>query len=51
MAYAFTDAVLLGMLAPQYYQAMLVRASEIGESRIVVGVHYPLDIIASRAFI
>ncbi len=51
MAYAFTDAVLLGMLAPQYYQATLLRASEIGESRIVIGVHYPLDIIASRAYI
>jgi subtilase-type serine protease len=51
MAYAMTDSVLLGMLVPQLYQSMLVRASAMGESRIVVGVHYPLDIIGSRAFV
>ncbi len=48
--YAYTDSTLLAMLVPQEYQNMLVRASEYGNSRIVLGVHYPLDIIASRAF-
>ncbi len=48
--YAYTDSVLIGMLAPQSYQSMLVRASEYANSRIVLGVHYPLDIIASRSF-
>jgi outer membrane autotransporter protein len=51
MAYAMTDSLLLGMMVPQLYQSMLMRASEMGESRIVVGVHYPTDIIGSRAFI
>ena len=51
MAYATTDGLLLGMLAPQLYQSTLLRMSEIGESRIVVGVHYPLDIIASRSYV
>jgi len=48
--YAFTDSILIGMLAPQDYQAMLLRGSEYGNSRIDLGVHYPLDIIASRSF-
>ena len=48
--YAYTDGILTGMLSPQNYQASLLRASEYGNSRIALGVHYPLDIIASRAF-
>ncbi len=39
------------MLAPQYFQSMLLRGSEYGNSRIDLGVHYPLDIIASRSFV
>ncbi|GLS45184.1 autotransporter domain-containing protein [Methylobacterium brachythecii] len=48
--YAFTDSYLLGMLVPQQFQSMMARAAEYGDSRIVLGVHYPLDIIASRSF-
>lgn len=48
--YAFTDSILLAMLVPTQYQSMLARGAEYGNSRIVLGVHYPLDIIASRAF-
>ena len=47
--YAYTDSILLGMLDPQQYQSMLLRASTYGNSRIVLDVHYPLDIIASRS--
>ncbi|ACA15651.1 outer membrane autotransporter barrel domain protein [Methylobacterium sp. 4-46] len=48
--YAFTDGILLAMLVPQQYRSMLSRAAEYADSRIVLGVHYPLDIVASRAF-
>ncbi|MCJ2013203.1 autotransporter domain-containing protein [Methylobacterium sp. J-076] len=48
--YAFTDGYLLAMLVPQQYQNMVLRASDYANDRIVLGVHYPLDIIASRAF-
>ncbi len=49
--YAYTDSILLGMLTPQYFQSMLLRGSEYANSRIDLGVHYPLDIIASRSFV
>jgi outer membrane autotransporter protein len=49
--YAFTDSILIAMMVPQFYQSMLLSASEYGNSRIDLGVHYPLDIIASRAFV
>ncbi|MGA2893314.1 MAG: autotransporter domain-containing protein [Xanthobacteraceae bacterium] len=50
-AYAMSEGLLLGMLVPQFYQSMLMRISQMGESRIVVGVHYPTDIIGSRAYV
>ncbi len=48
--YGITDSILLGMLTPSLYQSMLARGAEYGDSRIVLGVHYPLDIVGSRAF-
>ncbi|WP_267428748.1 phosphatase PAP2 family protein, partial [Methylobacterium sp. GC_Met_2] len=47
-AYGFTYGTLLAMLVPQQYQSMLLRASEYGESRSVLGVHYVLDVIGGR---
>ena len=49
--YAFTDSILVGMLSPQNFQAMVLRGSEYGNSRIDLGAHYPLDVIASRSFV
>jgi len=49
--YAFTDSILVGMMTPQFFQSMLLSASEYGNSRIALGVHYPLDIVGSRAFV
>lgn len=47
--YGYTDGILLAMLTPSLYQSQVLRASEYGNSRVVLDVHYPLDIIASRA--
>ncbi|WP_163317163.1 phosphatase PAP2 family protein, partial [Enterobacter hormaechei] len=40
--YAFTDGILLAMLVPTQFQSMVARAAEYGDSRIRLGVHYPL---------
>jgi uncharacterized protein with beta-barrel porin domain len=49
--YAFTDSILIGMMVPQNFQSMLLAASEYGNSRISLGVHYALDIIGSRSLV
>ncbi|KMO33710.1 phosphatase PAP2 family protein, partial [Methylobacterium aquaticum] len=47
--YGYVYGTLIGMLVPQAYQSMVLRSAEYGESRSVLGVHYPLDIIGGRA--
>ena len=46
--YGFAYGTLLGMLLPQQFQSMVLRSTEYGESRSVVGVHYVLDVIGAR---
>ncbi|WP_312626873.1 phosphatase PAP2 family protein [Scandinavium sp.] len=43
-----TDALLLAQMLPERYDALVVRGARYGYSRIVLGVHYPLDIMGSR---
>ncbi|MFA5123505.1 autotransporter-associated beta strand repeat-containing protein, partial [Zavarzinia sp.] len=46
--FAYTQLLALGYMFPERYQEILTRASEYGNNRIVVGVHYPLDVIGGR---
>ena len=43
-----TDALLMAQMIPERYDALVIRGARYGYSRIVLGVHYPLDIMGSR---
>jgi acid phosphatase (class A) len=47
-AYGWTVAMVLARVAPERAPALIARASEYAESRIVCGVHFPTDIEAGR---
>lgn len=47
-ATAYQAAITLAMLLPELAPEILARASEAGNNRMVVGVHYSLDIIGGR---
>jgi len=47
--YGYTEALILAILVPERYQAMIARAAEYGTNRIVVGAHYAMDVIGGRA--
>ena len=46
--YGVTDSLLLGLLIPERFQQMVTRGAEYGNSRIVLGAHYAMDVIAGR---
>ncbi|WP_211327362.1 phosphatase PAP2 family protein [Subtercola boreus] len=45
---AYQAGVTLATLLPELAPEILARASEAGNDRIVLGVHYPLDIVGGR---
>jgi len=47
-AYGYMESLLLGLMVPERYKQMVTRAAEFGNSRIVIGAHYPMDVVASR---
>lgn len=47
-AEAVRNAIAMAYLVPQRYQEMLARGLELGESRIIAGMHSPLDVISGR---
>jgi hypothetical protein len=46
--YGYTGAVVLAVLVPERYAQMMVRAAEYGNSRIIMGAHYAMDVLAGR---
>ena len=46
--YGHTDSLLLALLVPERFQQMVTRGAEYGNSRIVLGAHYAMDVIAGR---
>jgi membrane-associated phospholipid phosphatase len=45
---AYDQALGLAFLVPQQYRSLLVRAAELGNNRILAGMHSPLDVIGGR---
>ena len=45
---AYNQALGLAFLVPQQYQSLLLRAADLGNNRILAGMHSPLDVIGGR---
>jgi hypothetical protein len=46
--YGYTESLLLAIMVPERYPQMMTRAAEYGYSRIILGAHYAMDVIAGR---
>ncbi|NIE63631.1 phosphatase PAP2 family protein [Burkholderia sp. Ax-1719] len=49
-AEAMRDAMTMAYLVPERFQEMASRGLELGENRILAGMHSPLDVIGGRMF-
>jgi membrane-associated phospholipid phosphatase len=45
---AYDQALGLAFLVPQQYHSLLARAADLGNNRILAGMHSPLDVIGGR---
>lgn len=46
--YGYTESLVLALLVPARYGEMVARGAEFGNSRIVLGAHYAMDVIGGR---
>ena len=47
-AEAWRDTLMMAYLVPQRYQELVTRAMEMGQNRILAGMHSPLDVMGGR---
>lgn len=47
-ATGFATTMLMAMMVPERYQEFLTRGGEYGNSRVVLGAHYALDVMGAR---
>lgn len=47
--YAYTEALLLAVMAPERFPQEVARAAEYANNRIILGAHYAMDVIGGRA--
>ncbi|BDH57292.1 phosphatase PAP2 family protein [Tsukamurella sp. PLM1] len=47
-AWGYSEALVLATLLPELGPQLLARAADYGHHRVVLGVHYPLDVIGGR---
>lgn len=47
-AFGFSSSLLFAQMVPERFQEFVLRGSEYGNSRVVLGVHYALDVIGAR---
>ena len=46
--YGTMESLVLGLLVPERLPQMMARAAEYGDSRVLLGAHYTMDVIAGR---
>lgn len=46
--FGYSSGIIMAMMLPGQFQNMMYRSSEYGSSRIIMGAHYPLDVIGGR---
>lgn len=46
--YGYTVSLILGLLVPERYPQMIARGAEYGNSRILIGAHYAMDVLGGR---
>lgn len=49
-AEAFNSGLLMAYAVPERFQELLARAADLGENRILAGMHSPLDVMGGRVF-